>query len=149
MGIYGHDTIEDLIMNGITNKKIERLEVEVEKIKKSEKTKSKNTNQGTTRQTTLVIHYLREAKNYPKTSGSNTADAEFIQFLTGRNKDEIRKLLGNPLKRGNEKDGKATKLLIEDLKLVRDKFNSLQLYDEIALITEDIKRLDNDLDSFK
>ncbi|TRX72583.1 hypothetical protein [Carboxylicivirga sp. M1479] len=126
-----------------------KFEERLKNLENREKTKPKNTNQGTTRQTTLATHYMRKAMRFPRTEGTHSVDAGFIQFLTGRNKDEIRKLLSNPLKRSDEKDGKATLALIKDLDVVKEQFQAIGFFDGVDLINDDIEVLQNDLKTFK
>lgn len=103
--------------------------------------------QGTLKQTTLAFHYMREAKVFPRTSGSHSTDGVFVNFLTGKNKEEVRKILGSHLKR-NEKSGRATKALIKDLEIVKAQFKEIQFFEGIMIIEKDIKHLENDLDTF-
>ncbi|WP_430814638.1 hypothetical protein [Carboxylicivirga sp. RSCT41] len=131
----------------LQDERVEALTAELEKLANTDKTKPKNTNQGTNKQVALAFYYLREAENFKRTA-SNSADARFIQFLTGRDFDEIRKRLGQPYKRGEDKTGKATKSLIKDLEVIKAQFKSAELVDGMKLIQKDIDILENDLKSF-
>nr|WP_321407870.1 hypothetical protein [uncultured Carboxylicivirga sp.] len=147
MGLFKNK--KEIGLTYIEHASFENLKNDVRKLKNAEKTKPKNTNQGTTRQTTLATYYMRKAMRFPRTEGTHSVDAGFIQFLTGRNKDEIRKLLSNPLKRSDEKDGKATLALIQDLEIVKEQFQAISFLDGVDLIEDDIKALQNDLKTFK
>ena len=125
-----------------------KIEERLKTLENKEKTQKKATNQGTTKQIALAFYYLREGKKFPH-SVSNTTDAKFIQFLTGRDYDEVRKRLGKPDKRGVDKDGRATKHLIKDLEIVKDQFLEVGFKKGIKLIEEDIEALKNDLKTFK
>lgn len=103
---------------------------------------------GTTRQSTLAIHYMRKALKFPRTTGNDTEDAVFIKFLIGKDFDGIRKLLGDPLKRPVEKTGKATEILIKDLTTVLKQFEKIQFFEGAKLIEADIDKLQNDLKTF-
>lgn len=103
---------------------------------------------GTARQSALAFYYMQKALAFPRKTGSNIKDAEFIRFLTGHNVDAIRKTLGTPLKRSTEKTGKATQELLKDLTTVLNQFELIQFHKGIELVENDIKTVQNDLDSF-
>lgn len=129
---------------------IPQLEYALAYIKSVQKKNSgKLTNEpGTARQSSLAFYYMQKAMAFPRKTGNNTQDAEFIRFLTGHNLDTIRKTLGNPLKRSTEKTGKATQELIKDLTAVLNQFELIQFSKGVELVENDIKALQNDLDSF-
>ena len=103
---------------------------------------------GTTRQSTLACYYMMKASKFPRSTGNKTEDAKFIKFLIGKDYDQIRKLLGNPLKRTNEKTGKATERLIQDLMVILNQFEKIHFNEGIVLIENDINTLQQDLNSF-
>ena len=129
---------------------IPQLEFALAYIKSVQKKNSgKLTNEpGTARQSSLTFYYMQKAWAFPRKTVNNTKDAEFIRFLTGHNLDTIRKTLGNPLKRSTEKTGKATQELIKDLTAVLNQFELIQFSKGVELVENDIKTLQNDLDSF-
>ncbi|MBK3518244.1 hypothetical protein [Carboxylicivirga marina] len=129
-------------------KEIQLLEYAVEYLdNKKQQNTVKATNQGTTKQVALAFYYLREAKRFPR-SASNTVDAKFIQFLSGRDYGEVRKRLGQPDKRGDDKSGRATKALIKDLEIVKEQLQEVGFIEGINLVKEDIEKLKNDLKTF-
>ncbi|PTN07411.1 hypothetical protein [Mangrovibacterium marinum] len=103
---------------------------------------------GTARQSALAFYYMQKATAFPRKSGTAKRDAEFINFLSGHNVDTIRKTLGTPLKRSTEKTGKATQELLKDLTTVLKQFELIQFHKGIELVENDIKTVQNDLDSF-
>ena len=62
--------------------------------------------------------------------------------------DEIRKLIAEPLKRKDEKTGKATHSLIKDLTIVLNQFRMIQFLDGANLVENDLDMLQNDLKTF-
>ena len=103
---------------------------------------------GTTKQSTLAIYYMQKALEFPRTTGVITEDAAFVKFLIGKDFDEIRRLLAKPLKREDEKTGKATQSLIKDLTIILNQFNKIQFFEGSKLIENDIDKLKNDLKTF-
>ncbi len=96
--------------------------------KETEETEEKNTDFTTARQV-LAVHYLfkfMQVKNVDKTE-----IARFIQFLTGKNFDNIYKKLQNPLKI-NDKSAK------EDLRFVREYYERLGITEVVKMINNEI-----------
>jgi len=118
------------------------------KWEKSNKEKEEGYTNGTTRQSTLAIYYLQKTMKFPRTTGNKFEDAVFVKFLIGKDLDEIRKLLADPLKRPNEKTGKATNNLIKDLTIVLNQFKKIQFFEGVKLVEDDIVKLENDLRTF-
>jgi hypothetical protein len=146
-----YDAMTERMHKEETEKRIKELEGMVEKLSvvhNFKEKKAESTAQGSTRQTTLAFYYMQKAQSFPRKTGSNKTDAEFMQFLTGKNSDEIRKLLGNPLKRQIEKTGKATKKLITDLNKVLNMFELIEFSKGIELIKNEIALLEKDLETF-
>lgn len=110
--------------------------------------KSESLINGTTKQSTLAIYYMQKALKFPRTTGVTTEDAAFVKFLIGKDFDEIRKLLAEPLKRKDEKTGKATQSLIKDLTIVLNQFKKIQFFDGVKLVENDLDKLENDLKTF-
>lgn len=117
-------------------------------VKADSEGKSESLINGTTKQSTLAIYYMQKALKFPRTTGVTTEDAAFVKFLIGKDFDDIRKLLADPLKRPNEKTGKATENLIKDLITVRNQFNKIQFSEGAKLVDFDIDKLENDLKTF-
>lgn len=115
---------------------------------KSNKGKEVGYINGTTRQSTLAIYYMQKEKKFPRTTGNKTEDAAFVKFLIGKDFDEIRKLLADPLKRPDEKTGKATQSLINDLTIVLNQFKKIQYSEGAKLVENDLYKLENDLMGF-
>ena len=130
---------------------IEQIDYGIKYLKYMQKLEngSKIVEQGTARQTSLAFYYMQRAMAFPRKTGNNTKDAEFIRFLSGSGLDTIRKILGNPLRRSNDKTGKATKELIKDLTVILNQFESIQFQKGVECVENDIKTLQNDLESFK
>jgi len=118
------------------------------KWEKSNKEKEEGYINGTTRQSAIAIYYLQKAKSFPRTTGNKTEDAVFVKFLIGKDFDEIRKLLADPLKRPDETTGKATQSLIKDLTIVLNQFKRIQFFEGVKLVENDIDNLKNDLKTF-
>lgn len=129
---------------------IPQLEYALEYIKSVQANESKKEGHinGTTRQSTLAIYYLQKALRFPRSTGVIKEDAAFVKFLIGKDLDEIRKLLADPLKRPNEKTGKATENLIKDLTIILNQFRMIQFPDGAKLIENDLNMLQSDLKTF-
>lgn len=127
-----------------------QLEYALEYLKweKSNKAKDEGYINGTTRQSTIAIYYMQKAMKFPRTTGVITEDAAFVKFLIGKDFDEIRKLLAEPIKRPDEKTGKATQSLIKDLTIVLNQFKKIQFFDGVKLVENDLDKLENDLKTF-
>ncbi len=109
----------------------------------------KTNSQGTARQVALTFYYMRNSDFISKQSGTNTVDAEFIHFLTGKDTDSIRKNLKDPKKiKRNESTGRATKELIDDLLLIRGQFEKILFSKGIEKINKDLEALRGDQASF-
>lgn len=117
-------------------------------VKADSEGKSESLINGTTKQSTLAIYYMQKALKFPRTTGVTTEDAAFVKFLIGKDFDEIRKLLADPIKRPDEKTGKATQSLIKDLTIVLNQFKKIQFFDGVKLIENDLDKLQNDLKTF-
>jgi hypothetical protein len=133
------------------NLKIEELSKELESLKASKKSKRslKIDAQGTARQIALAFYYMRNSEITPKQNGTNTVDAEFIYFLTGKDKDILRKNMKDPKKiKRKEITGKATKGLKDDLELVMRKFEIIDYKKGIEKIIKDLEVLEKDYESF-
>lgn len=117
-------------------------------VKADSEGKSESLINGTTKQSTLAIYYMQKALKFPRTTGVITEDAAFVKFLIGKDFDEIRKLLAEPLKRKDEKTGKATQNLIKDLTIVLNQFKKIQFFDGVKLVENDLDKLENDLKTF-
>lgn len=130
---------------------IEQIDYATKYLKQQQKEETGKTTveTGTARQSSLAFFYMQKAMAFPRKTGNNTKDAEFIRFLTGHNLDTIRKTIGNPSKRSNEKTGKATQDLVKDLTIVLNQFESIQFSKGMELVEKDIETLQNDLESFK
>lgn len=115
---------------------------------KANKAKDDGLINGTTRQSTLAIYYMQKALKFPRSTGNKSEDAGFVKFLIGKDFDEIRKLLKDPHKRPNEKTGKATEKLIQDLTIVLTQFKKIQFIEGVKLIENDLNSLENDLKTF-
>ena len=101
-----------------SQKQIEKEENDISEI--TEKSKD-----FTTARQVLAVHYLlkyAQVKNVDKTE-----IARFIQFLTGKNYDNIYKKLQNPFKIND-------KFLKEDLRFIRDYFERLAMSEIVRMI---------------
>jgi hypothetical protein len=130
---------------------ISELTKELENLKAGKRTRKKITNdsQGTARQIALAFYYMRNSELIPRQSGTNTIDAEFIQFLSGKDIDKIRKNLKDPKSvRRKEISGKATKELIHDLIVLKSHFEKIFFTKGIEKIDNDILALQKDLPSY-
>jgi hypothetical protein len=124
-------------------KKHEQLEAKVNKTKE-------DTGQGTARQICLAFHYMRKEDLTPRKSGIPLVDAEFMSFLSGLSKDNLRKLINNPFKiDGEDKDGKKVKSLLNDLNKVKFHFGKIQFTKGLQLIEKDINTYENTVESYK
>ena len=117
---------------------------------KENKSSSNSENkQGTARQLALAFHFMVQAKHLPKGTLDYTKNADFIQFLTGKGSENVRKKLGS-IKLG-EVSGinteKEIRSLINDLTQVQQVFNSVLFTKEAKLISTYIDTLHNDLSS--
>jgi len=83
----------------------------------------------TTARQVLSVHYLLKYANVKNVD--KTEIARFIQFLTGKNLDNIYKKLQNPFKVND-------KALKEDLRFVRDYFERLNLPEIVKMINNEI-----------
>lgn len=129
--------------------KISKLEDRLEESDKNKATAKKENVQGTARQIALSFYYMRNSYLIPNQTGTNTIDAEFINFLTGKDKDSIRKCLKDPKKiKRNEITGKATKDLIDDLIIIRSHIEKILFNKGIEKINKDIEILEKDQTSF-
>ncbi|MEI8048749.1 MAG: hypothetical protein WCI92_15310, partial [Bacteroidota bacterium] len=93
---------------------------------------SSQTKDFTTARQVLAVHYLLKYSNVKDVD--KTEIARFIQFLTGKNFDNIYKRLQNPFKVND-------KALKEDLRFVRGYFERLK-------IQEVVKMINNEIDSY-
>jgi len=83
----------------------------------------------TTARQVLTVHYLLKFANVKNVD--KTEIARFIQFLTGKNFDNIYKKLQSPFKLND-------KSLREDLRFVRDYFERLGLFEIVKMINNEI-----------
>jgi hypothetical protein len=83
----------------------------------------------TTARQVLAVHYLLKFANVKNVD--KTEIARFIQFLTGKNFDNIYKKLQSPFKLND-------KSLREDLRFVRDYFERLGLFEIVKMINNEI-----------
>lgn len=93
----------------------------------------------TTRRQALAIYYLSQYCGFNK--GTEIALARFVQFLSGKNLDNITKILRNPLKIAPEKRKRADEELIKDLIYIRDYFDALRMANIVSLINRDINEV--------
>lgn len=106
--------------------------------------------EGTTARLVLAIHHLLDAANVH--FDNKAAEIRFIEFLTGRNKDDIAKKLTEILERGNPADKRnkkvkprSPKARKEDLRFIRPLFKDLRLTTIVNSIDDEIKSIDEDI----
>ena len=113
------------------------------------KTASPENKQGTARQLALAFYFMVQAKHLPKGTLDYTKNARFIEFLTGKSSENVRKKLGNI--KGSEVTGvtseKEIKNLINDLEKIKKLFNEVLFSQEVKYIDAYLLKLRNDLDS--
>jgi hypothetical protein len=132
--------------NVLRNNAIDQV---IDKVLNNESGKGK-TEKGTGRQICLIFHYLNKVGFAPKKSGTPLNDAEFLHFITGLSVDNLRKKITNPFAiQDDDKNGKKTKSLLEDLRKVKFQFERILFSQGIELIEKDIRILENTLKSYK
>ncbi|MBI5542187.1 MAG: hypothetical protein HY951_19175 [Bacteroidia bacterium] len=122
-----YEKFNEFLKSEKLNKGIEKR-LRITKLIPEKETEEKNTDFTTARQV-LAVHYLfkfMQVKNVDKTE-----IARFIQFLTGKNFDNIYKKLQNPLKI-NDKSAK------EDLRFVREYFERLGMIEVVKIINNEL-----------
>ena len=122
-----YEKFNEFLKSEKLNKEIEKR-IKISKLLSKNETEEKNTDFTTARQV-LAVHYLLQyyhVKNVDKTE-----IARFIQFLTGKNLDNIYKKLQNPFKVND-------KSLKEDLRFVREYFERLGMQEVVKLINLEI-----------
>ena len=93
---------------------------------------------------------MRKEELTPKKSGTPLVDAEFMSFLSGLSKDNLRKLINNPFEiDGEDKNGRKAKSLLNDLNKVKFHFKKIQFTNGLQLIEKDIKTYENTVESYK
>jgi transcription initiation factor TFIIIB Brf1 subunit/transcription initiation factor TFIIB len=110
-----------------TEEEIKSIFIETETastLKNTEKSKS-----FTTARQVLAVHYLLKYANVKNID--RTEIARFIQFLTGKNFDNIYKKLQSPFKLND-------KYLKEDLRYVKDYFERLGMQEIVKMINNEI-----------
>ncbi len=103
--------------------------------------------QGSARQLAIAFHFMVLAKHMPKGTLDHSKNAEFLEFLTGKGSENIRKKLGS-IKNGEVtgiNSEKETRSLINDLKVTRNIFDNVLFEKEVKLIDAYISKLENDL----
>jgi len=93
----------------------------------------------TARRQTLAIYYLN--MNFAINKSSEKALAHFIHFLTGKNEDNIYKVLRNPLKISDIKKKRADDELVKDLEFIKTYFDNLGSTAIIKAIERDIQEV--------
>ncbi|MBS2101145.1 hypothetical protein [Carboxylicivirga linearis] len=129
------------------NERIENLEKLINDKNKPQEQKTEET-KGTIRQSVIALYFLRQANCFPKQTGENTRDANFIFFLTGLNPDKVRKQISNPFNRPDNSSKKAVLKLIHDVTIVRNQFEMISFTAGVELADMKLSELHNDLGSF-
>ena len=104
----------------------------------------KNT-EHTTRRQTLAIHYLDSHFKINKSGKEAAPLVRFIEFLTDKSIDNIKKALRNPLKNSDKKNSRADAELLKDLKYIRIYFEDLKLAAIVQQIDKDIEAVSEDM----
>jgi hypothetical protein len=126
----------------------------LEEYKEEQKNKKKGGDtiemkQGTARQLALAFSYMVKAKHLPKGTLDYSKNAQFLEFLTGKGYENVRKKLGS-IKNGQVSgiaSEKEMKSLINDLAVVRNIFDTVYFKEEVKQIDNYLKLLVNDLQS--
>ncbi len=130
--------------------KAQEIKYGLDYLQKQKETKNfTKTGQGTIRQIAMSIYFMRQANMFPQSTGTSTIDAEYIQFFTGHNKENLRKDISNPFRRSLSTTKKAVQSLIADVKTVIFHFEKIQFQAGIDIANKMLQKLENDLDSFE
>lgn len=99
----------------------------------------------TTRRQTLAIYYLDLHFKINKSGKEAAPLVRFIEFLTDKSVDNIKKALRNPLKNSEKKNNRADAELLKDLKYIRIHFDDLKLAAIVQLIDKEIAGVSEDM----
>ncbi|WP_289053130.1 hypothetical protein [Carboxylicivirga marina] len=131
-------------------KEVQEHEFAIEYLDQQKKQKStKETEQASIRQAAMSFYFMRHANMFPKSTGNFTTDADYIHYLTGLNKDKLRKQISKPFARPIKSTPKAVQSLVTDVKAVIFQFEKIQFHAGIELAEQKIKELEADLESFE
>lgn len=131
-------------------KEIQDLQFAVEYLDQQKKQKNtKETEQASIRQAAMSFYFMRQANMFPKSTGNFTTDADYIHYLTGLNKDKLRKQVNKPFARPLKSTEKAVQSLIADVRAVIFQFQKIQFHAGIELAEQKIKELEADIKSFE